>query len=188
MPASDEQCVEMQAAGLDARQAAPRRAGPSAARPLQRAVEERAGRRSAGRRGRRSSTAAARSGARRLVDEVLAGEHAVQRRRTRAQPLGALGRCRRTGTPRRRGPASASATETNTSGVSRCSSSGTTAGSGSSGSRKCGTARKPPTADSTASTTSTPVIDARRLVDVVLDLRRSCASAPKNVSHSSRNM
>ena len=60
-------------------------------------------------------------------------------------------------------------------------------GSGSIGSRKCGIEKKPPTADSSASTISTPVIDSGDSC-TWCSTSSSIRGAPKNVSHSRRNM
>ena len=109
-------------------------------------------------------------------------------RRSAAQPLRRASRRRRRTTRRRPRPASAITTESDEQRrlEARRSSVGT-AGSGSSGSRKCGSAMKPPNADSTASTTSTPVIDSGDSW-TWCSTSRLIRDVPKNVSHSRRNM
>jgi hypothetical protein len=90
----------------------------------------------------------------RLVDVVLAGKDAVQRREAGAQPLGALGgpaEHERGGSESGEGEHDRHDDERRLVVLER----GTMSGSGSSGSRKCGIDRKPPIADSTASTVST---------------------------------
>jgi len=80
-----------------------------------------------------------------------------------------------------------SAIDAATSGVSKVSSPEAISGSGSSGARKRGRGRKPPIADSTASTISTPVIvggDSCTWCSVSGLIRER----PKKVSHSSRNI
>ena len=52
---------------------------------------------------------------------------------------------------------------------------------------KCGNAMKPPIAESAASTISTPVIDGGDSC-TWCSVAASMRGAPKNVSHSSRNM
>jgi len=84
-------------------------------------------------------------------------------------------------------PASPSATDITTMGTCAPAREGWMPGSGSIGSRKCGIDRKPPIAESTARIASTPVIDSGDS----WTWAAACGSrreAPKNTSHSRRNM
>ena len=116
-----------------------------------------AGRRGSGRRARRSRQRPAEQALVHLVDEVLAEEQPVEPARR-----GATRAARRVvaEVPHRQHEAGERDRDRDPeerhlgSCAPRAGS-----GSGSIGSRKCGTSKKPPIADSTASTTSTPVID-----------------------------
>ena len=124
-----------------------------------------------------------------LVDEVLARQPAVKRRRSAVAIVRHRAGQRRTRS-RTGQAASASATESRAAAVSKWCSASWTAGSGNCGSRKCGSAMKPPTADSAARTISTPGHGQRRLVHMVFDFLRHARAAherePQQPEHVER--
>ena len=178
----------MQAAGLHAAEHAPRVPRPSAASPCS---EPSSSARSPKRRKTRSEiqySGRPMSALVELVDEVLAREHAVQRRRSGERSRSARSAVAAEQERRRREAGERERDRDDDAAASRRrAASAATAGSGSCGSRKCGTATKPPSAESAASTTSTPVIESGDSW-TWCSTSASMRERPKNVSHSRRNM